>query len=51
MIFTNSTLIDEEFIGEMLRLKNIVPAISVEGEEFTTDSRRGDGVYNKVIEK
>ena len=49
LIFTNSTLIDEEFVGEMLRLKNIVPAISVEGEEFTTDARRGDGVYNKVI--
>lgn len=49
LIFTNSTLIDEEFIDEMLRLKNIVPAISVEGSEFTTDSRRGDGIYNKVI--
>lgn len=49
LIFTNSTLIDEEFIDEMLRLKNIVPAISVEGSEFTTDARRGDGIYNKVI--
>ncbi|MBS6611448.1 MULTISPECIES: radical SAM protein [Peptoniphilus] len=50
LIFTNSTLIDDEFADEMLRLKNIIPAISVEGPEFTTDSRRGDGVYNKVIE-
>ena len=49
LIFTNSTLIDEEFIDKMLRLKNIVPAISVEGSEFTTDARRGDGIYNKVI--
>lgn len=49
LIFTNSTLIDEDFIDEMLRLKNIVPAISVEGSEFTTDARRGDGIYNKVI--
>lgn len=49
LIFTNSTLIDEKFIDEMLRLKNIVPAISVEGSEFTTDARRGDGIYNKVI--
>ncbi|PMC80896.1 radical SAM protein [Anaerococcus hydrogenalis] len=49
LIFTNSTLIDQEFIDEMLRLKNIVPAISVEGSEFTTDARRGDGIYNKVI--
>ena len=49
LIFTNSTLIDEKFIDEMLILKNIVPAISVEGSEFTTDARRGDGIYNKVI--
>ena len=49
LIFTNSTLIDQDFIDEMLRLKNIVPAISVEGSEFTTDARRGDGIYNKVI--
>lgn len=50
LIFTNSTLIDEEFAKEMLRLKNIVPAISVEGSEFTTDARRGQGTYGKVME-
>lgn len=50
LIFTNSTLIDEEFADEMLRVKNIIPAISVEGSEETNDFRRGDGVYNKVIE-
>lgn len=50
LIFTNSTLIDDNFVDEMLRLKNIVPAISVEGSEFTTDARRGDGTYSKVLE-
>lgn len=50
LIFTNSTLIDDDFVDEMLRLKNIVPAISVEGSEFTTDARRGDGTYSKVLE-
>lgn len=50
LIFTNSTLIDDDFVEEMLRLKNIVPAISVEGSEFTTDARRGDGTYSKVLE-
>ena len=29
--FTNGTLIDEEFCQEMLRVKNFVPAISLEG--------------------
>ena len=31
--FTNGTLIDEEFCREMLRVKNFVPAISLEGFE------------------
>ncbi len=46
--FTNGTLIDEEFCQEMLRVKNFVPAISLEGFEEANDSRRGDGVFKKV---
>ena len=46
--FTNGTLIDEEFCQEMLRVKNFVPAISLEGFEEANDSRRGQGVYQKV---
>ena len=48
--FTNGTLIDEAFADEMLRVKNFVPAISVEGFEEATDSRRGEGTYRKVVE-
>ncbi len=48
LCFTNSTLIDEEFCQEMIRVKNFVPAISAEGDEAATDGRRGDGVYQKV---
>lgn len=47
--FTNGTLIDEDFARQMLRVKNFVPAISVEGFEEATDSRRGKGTYEKVI--
>lgn len=47
--FTNATLIDEAFANEMLRVKNFIPAISLEGFEEATDSRRGEGVYDKVI--
>lgn len=46
--FTNATLIDEEFCQEMLRVKNFVPAISLEGFEEANDSRRGQGIYQKV---
>ncbi len=47
--FTNATLIDEAFADEMLRVKNFVPAISVEGFEEATDDRRGKGTFNAVI--
>ena len=48
MCFTNATLIDEEFANDMLRVKNFVPVISVEGYEETTDARRGQGTFQKV---
>ena len=41
--FTNGTLIDEPFAKDMLRVKNFIPAISVEGFESDTDFRRGAG--------
>lgn len=47
--FTNGTLIDENFADEMLRVKNFMPAISVEGFEEETDMRRGKGTYQAVI--
>ena len=47
--FTNGTLIDEAFAKEMLRVKNFVPAISLEGFEEANDSRRGEGVFQKVM--
>jgi len=49
LAFTNGTLIDEKFADEMLRVKNFVPAISVEGFEEATDDRRGQGTYQKVM--
>ncbi len=48
LCFTNATLIDEDFCQEMIRVKNFVPAISAEGDEASTDSRRGEGIYQKV---
>ena len=33
----------------MLRVKNFMPTISIEGFEEATDSRRGNGTYQKII--
>jgi len=46
--FTNGTLIDEEFAQDILRVKNFIPIISVEGFETETDFRRGKGTFEKV---
>ena len=46
--FTNDTLIDQAFADEMLREKNFIPAISVEGFEEATDFRRGQGTFRRV---
>lgn len=49
LAFTNGTLIDEAFADEMLRVKNFVPAISIEGFEEATDARRGKGTYKAIM--
>lgn len=49
LCFTNATLIDEDFCKEMLRVKNFIPSISLEGFREANDSRRGQGVYDKVM--
>ena len=49
LAFTNGTLIDEDFADGMLRVKNFIPAISIEGFEEATDSRRGQGTYQAVV--
>ena len=49
LAFTNATLIDEDFAKQIREVKNFVPAISIEGDKEATDSRRGDGTYEKVV--
>jgi len=49
LAFTNGTLIDGPFAEEMARVRNLIPAISVEGFEEMTDSRRGHGTYRQVV--
>lgn len=48
-LFTNGTLIDEDFCAEMKRLGNISVSVSIEGFEEANDFRRGDGCFNKVV--
>ena len=49
LAFTNGTLVDEAFCGEMKRVGNLMLAISLEGSPEVNDLRRGNGVYAKVM--
>jgi len=48
-IYTNSTLIDEEFCENVKKVGNIVFQLSIEGSEETNDGRRGEGHYKAVM--
>lgn len=48
-IFSNSTLIDDAFCKELVRLGNITFLLSIEGTPETNDARRGDGHFAAVM--
>lgn len=49
MMYTNGTLIDDAKVNDLIEIGNLSPAISIEGWQEETDSRRGKGVYDKVM--
>jgi len=48
-VFTNGLLIDDVSAAECGKLKNLVPIISIEGDEEATDSRRCKGAYQATL--
>ena len=48
-VFTNGTFMDERYFGLLDRCRNLIPVMSIEGEKETTDARRGEGVYARLI--
>ena len=48
-MFTNGTFIGEKYLELFDKYRNLVPVISIEGNRDKTDSRRGEGVYDKLI--
>ncbi|MHC4982936.1 MAG: radical SAM protein [Planctomycetota bacterium] len=47
-LFTNGTLLTAEHAGRLSAAANILPVLSLEGDEQLTDDRRGRGVAAKV---
>jgi MoaA/NifB/PqqE/SkfB family radical SAM enzyme len=48
-IFTNGTMLDEDYMNLFDKNRNLVPMISIEGNECQTDSRRGKNTYNSIM--
>ncbi|MDF2486702.1 MAG: MoeA/NarA subfamily Fe-S oxidoreductase, partial [Herbinix sp.] len=48
-VFTKGPMLGEEYIKLCDKHRNLVPIISIEGNEQTTDTRRGSGVYQQVL--
>jgi MoaA/NifB/PqqE/SkfB family radical SAM enzyme len=49
-IFTNATLLDDKAIARIAEVGNIAPILSIEGDRESTDARRGEGVYDIIME-
>lgn len=48
-VYTNGVLIDDEIAARLGELGNVAPMLSVEGGPETTDRRRGEGTYKKLV--
>ena len=47
-VFTNGTLLGDEYIRLFDKKRNLLPVLSIEGRQEKTDERRGVGVYSGV---
>ncbi len=48
-IFTNGTMLNDDYLKLLDNHRNLVPILSIEGNEEVTDLRRGKGVYNQLV--
>ena len=49
-IFTNGTMMNNDYLKLFDDNRNLVPIISIEGDERITDLRRGQGVYSQIVD-
>ncbi|MBQ6582296.1 MAG: radical SAM protein [Mogibacterium sp.] len=48
-VFTNGTFVDEKYFRLFDSCRNLIPVLSIEGNQEITDARRGKGIYNIVM--
>ena len=49
-IFTNGTFMDEKYFELFDKSRNLIPIMSIEGKKDITDARRGEGIYDRLIQ-
>lgn len=49
-IFTNGVFLGEKYLELYDKHRNLLPIISIEGDEEVTDARRGKGVYRRIMD-
>ena len=47
-VFTNGTFINERYFDLFDKCRNLIPVMSIEGDKAHTDSRRGEGIYDRL---
>jgi MoaA/NifB/PqqE/SkfB family radical SAM enzyme len=50
LVFTNGTLLHDQWSGWFSRNRHVLPVISLEGGVRTTDQRRGPGIYQLIYQ-
>lgn len=50
-IFTNGTMIDDEYLDLFDDNRNLMPVLSIEGDCKKTDAVRGEGMYELITQK
>ena len=51
LLVTNGLLLSPELIQRLSALRNVVPVLSIEGNQAETDERRGKGVHERLQDK
>ncbi|MDF2949575.1 MAG: Radical domain protein [Sedimentibacter sp.] len=48
-VFTNGTIMNDSYLDLFNKNRNLIPIISVEGDQQQTDERRGKGTYKALV--
>lgn len=48
-IFTNGLMLETHYVEMLNKHRNLIPILSIEGDQSKTDDRRGEGVYALLV--